>query len=761
MTNRLPGKSPLARAGCKALAALLCVCLVACGGSSSSGSGNPNPVAPADPAVGQWREFAMPGPFGFSRLIKDIVIAPDGTVYMAGVFIDAAGKRVTNIVAWDGTDYQTLGAGIEINGTVNGIALDEAGTLWAVATYFTDIGEARGQLYRWTGSAWQPVGDALNSEVYDIAIIVGRPVVVGAFTHAGTAAVGHVARFNGVAWSPVGGGRITGGYVATIASTPSGMCVGGAFFVEIGAATVENIACWNGAAWSQLGTGEFSGPPMNVWALAQDENGIWYAGGDFSYYGSEGGNGLARLDAGNVWRTIDGGVGNGFDNFVRRIVFDGSDVIVGGRFDAAGVGFIEAHHVARWSPTAGWSQVGGGVANEVGIIVEHERGVHSLAMAPDGTLWVGGLFSRAGDVAAMNVVSVASDNTASAVVGPRPTNGVAGMVNALATMADGTLVAGGEFSFAGRTAADRLAAWNGTEWAPILGGLGGFVNDIRVLGNGTIAVAGRDLQSGDTYLGAVAFYRDNAWQAPAGSPIFGIGLVVHEDASDRIWLGGSLYDESFNEKQLFVLEGGAWSSGGDFKVASPFGDLGGMVRAIVEYDGKLVIAGQFDQVDGVAARHIVTEGDAGGWEELGGITKEGLVWVNTLAVHPTLGLVVGGPFDTIGGAEIPNLAAWNGSEWSAIGTGVSHVGNFVFVTKVLPYRDGLFVAGGFDHAGTTPAQNIAWFDGSSWHALDGGVSDLIATMLVKDDVLYVGGALLLADGMPSSHIGAWDFKPLP
>ena len=745
----------------KAPFALLCTCLVACGDSTRAGPSPPDPDPIADPAVGQWQEFAMPGPFGFSRTVKDIAIAPDGTVYMAGVFTDAAGKRVTNIAAWDGTDYQLLGAGIDIDGSVDGIALDEAGTLWAVASYFTDTNEPRGQLYRWTGSAWQPVGDVLDSAVYDIAIIGGRPVVAGAFTHAGTTTVGHLARFDGVAWRPIGGGEITGGYVAAIAETPTGLCIGGSFFVTIGIATVENIACWNGNAWSQLGTGEFSGPPPQIWALELDDSGIWHAGGDFSFYGSESGNGIARLDSGNVWRTLDGGVGNGFDNFVRRIVFDGSDVIVGGRFDAAGSAFVEAHHVARWSPTTGWSQVGGGVANEVGIIVEHERGVHSLATGPDGALWVGGLFSRAGDVAAMNLVRVAPDNTASAVVGPRPTNGVAGMVNALATTTDNTVVAGGEFSFAGRIAAERLAAWNGIEWAPVLGGLGGFVNDMKVLSTGVIAVAGRDLQSDGTYLGAVAFYQDNAWQVPGGLPINGTGLVVYEDSGNRIWLGGSLYDLSFSEKQLFVFDGGAWSSGGEFVIANPSGDLGGMVRAIAEYAGKLVIAGQFDQVNGVVARHIVTEDDAGRWTELGGIARQGLVWVNTLAVHPKLGLVVGGPFDTIGGAEIANLAAWNGSEWKGIGGGVTAEGNFVFVTKVLPYRDGLFVAGGFDHAGETPAQNIAWFDGTAWHALGGGVSDLIAAMLVKDDVLYVGGALLHADGKPSCHVGAWDFKPRP
>lgn len=739
------------------LSALACACLAACGGNG----GTPEPDLVVDPAVGQWQEFAMPGPFGFSRTVKDVAIAPDGTVYLAGVFIDAAGKRVSNVAAWDGSDYQLLGAGIEIEGSVDGLAIDEAGTLWAVATWFTATGDARGQLYRWTGLDWQPAGDVLDSAVYDIAIIDGSPVVAGAFTKAGNRNVGHVARFDGTAWTWIGGRPITGGFVAAIADSPGGLCVGGQFSLTIGPATIENIACRDGGGWRQLGTGEFGGPPINIFALAKDAAGTWYAGGDFSFYGSEGGHGLVRLGPDNVWRTVDGGVGNGFDNFVRRIAFDGSDVIVGGRFDAAGLEFVEAHHAARWSPATGWSQVGGGVANEVGIIVEAERGVHALARAPDGALWLGGLFSRAGDIAAMNLVRVAPDDTPAAVVGPRPTNGVAGMVNALATLADGTLVAGGAFSFAGRTAAERLATWNGSAWAPAFGGLGGFVNDLKVLRSGAIAVAGTDLQSDGGYLGAVAIYQDGAWSVPGGVPVYGTGLVVHESADNRLWLGGSLYDASFNERQLFEFDGSAWVTGGEFVIAGPFGNLGGSVRAIAEFEDRLVVAGQFDQVDGLRARHIVTEDGAGGWTELGGAEGQALVWVNTLAVHPVLGLVVGGPFETIGGAAIPDLAAWDGKAWKDIGGGLAAEGNFVFVTKALPHGDGLFVAGGFDQAGGTRARNIAWFDGTAWHRLEGGVSDLVGAMLVKDDILYVGGALLLADGKPSSHFGAWDFGPRP
>lgn len=741
------------------LAALSCACLAACGGNGGTpGSG----AAPeANPAVGEWHEFAMPGPFGFSRTVKDIAIAPDGTVYLAGVFMDAAGKRVTNIAAWDGTDYQLLGAGIEIEGSVDGLAIDDAGTLWAVATYFTDAGDARGQLYRWTGFEWLPVGAVLDSAVYDIAIVVGRPVVAGAFTHAGTTPVGHIAQFNGTTWRPVGGGVITGGFVAAIAGTPAGLCAGGTFSVPVGAAIIENAACWNGGGWSQLGTGEFGGPPMNIFALERDAGGTWYAGGDFAFYGSEGGHGLARLDPDGAWRTVDGGVGNGFDNFVRRIAFDGSDVIVGGRFDAAGLEFVEARNAARWSPVTGWRQVGGGVANEVGVIVEAERGVHALARGPDGALWLGGLFSRAGDIAAMNLVRVESDDTPGAVVGPRPTNGVAGTVNALATLADGTLVAGGAFSFAGRTAAERLATWDGSGWSPVFGGLGGFVNDLKVLRSGAIVVAGTDLASDGNYLGAVATYRDGEWSVPGGVPVYGTGLVVYESADDRLWLGGSLYDASFNERQLVEFDGGAWIAGGEFVVTGPFGNFGGSVRAIAEYEGELVVAGQFDQVDGSVARHVATADGIGGWTELGGVEGQGLVWVNTLAVHPDLGLVVGGPFESIGGAAIPDLAAWDGSAWSGVGGGLRAEGNFVFVTKVLPYGDGLFVAGGFDHAGAAEARNIAWFDGTAWHGLEGGVSDLVGAMVVKDDVLYVGGTLLLADGKPSSHFGAWDFGPRP
>ncbi len=163
----------------------------------------------------------------------------------------------------------------------------------------------------------------------------------------------------------------------------------------------------------------------------------------------------------------------------------------------------------------------------------------------------------------MNLARVASDNSASAVVGPRPTNGVAGMVNAVATLADGTMIAGGEFSFAGRTAADRLAAWNGTSWKPVFGGLGGFVNDMKVLSTGTIAVAGRDLQSGTTFISVQSrSIRTMHGRCRVARRSMALAWSCTKTPASAYGSAGSLYDESWSEKQLFVFDDGAWSSRG-------------------------------------------------------------------------------------------------------------------------------------------------------------------------------------------------------
>lgn len=72
----------------------------------------------------------------------------------------------------------------------------------------------------------------------------------------------------------------------------------------------------------------------------------------------------------------------------------------------------------------------------------------------------------------------------------------------------------------------------------------------------------------------------------------------------------------------------------------------------------------------------------------------------------------------------------------------------------------LVAAGQFAHAGGVPANNIAYWDGSTWRALGDGVDGQVYALAVHDDgngaKLYAGGVFATAGGVPSRGIAAWD-----
>ena len=61
------------------------------------------------------------------------------------------------------------------------------------------------------------------------------------------------------------------------------------------------------------------------------------------------------------------------------------------------------------------------------------------------------------------------------------------------------------------------------------------------------------------------------------------------------------------------------------------------------------------------------------------------------------------------------------------------------VNCAVRWRGGLVVGGWFTLAGIVPAWNIAWWDGSRWRDLGGGVDGPVRCLAVVDDTLLVGG----------------------
>jgi hypothetical protein len=131
---------------------------------------------------------------------------------------------------------------------------------------------------------------------------------------------------------------------------------------------------------------------------------------------------------------------------------------------------------------------------------------------------------------------------------------------------------------------------------------------------------------------------------------------------------------------------------------------------------------------------------------------------------------VGGQFTTAGGMPASRIARWNGSSWSALGSGVN---NSVWALAAFdedgdgPGRPVLIAGGSFKLAGGVTVNNVARWDGSSWSALGAGMggpsSDVFALGVADLDgdgpgapVLHAGGYFTQAGGAGANRVACWD-----
>lgn len=124
-----------------------------------------------------------------------------------------------------------------------------------------------------------------------------------------------------------------------------------------------------------------------------------------------------------------------------------------------------------------------------------------------------------------------------------------------------------------------------------------------------------------------------------------------------------------------------------------------------------------------------------------------------------------------GGGTFNGIGKWNGISWSTVGGGVSNGSVYVFGIYdddgPGPHAPALYVGGSFDHAGGVPANGIAKWDGTSWSALGSGLLGISpsfpehpASMAVYDDgtgpQLYVSGYFYTAGGLSAHGVARWN-----
>ena len=275
-------------------------------------------------------------------------------------------------------------------------------------------------------------------------------------------------------------------------------------------------------------------------------------------------------------------------------------------------------------------------------------------------------------------------------------------------------------------AADYVAKWDGSNWSAL--GSNGAGNGAIDFYTEAVAVS----NTGDVYVGGDFYYVNNN------------GTYLPDAAHIAKW------------------DGSNWSALGSNGAGGS--SLNGSVYAIAVSSTNIYVGGQFTNVNNggavLGAADYVAKWDGSNWSALGsngagdGSFGAG-TYISALAVNGT-NVYVGGTFmnvnnkgTVLGAAD--NVAKWDGSNWSALGSNGAGDGSLNgSVYSLAVSGTNLYVGGQFtnvNNSGTVlgAADYVAKWDGSNWSALrsngagDGSLNNSVYSLAVSGKDVYVGG----------------------
>ncbi|MBC7772408.1 MAG: hypothetical protein H7210_07935 [Pyrinomonadaceae bacterium] len=550
-------------------------------------------------------------------------------------------------------------------------------------------------------------------------------------------------------------------------------------FVYAGNLVVNGVAAYDGSAWSAIG----AGVDLSVSAVTVFEGDLVVAGN----VQAAGQASALRWD-GSAWIPM----GSSLAWYVRDLAVFNGDLFIAGTFNNAGGSPVD--YIARWNGSD-WEALSAGV-----------NGIINSLEVYNGQLVAGGTFTLAGSVPVNNIASW--DGTQWHALGTGVTGGLGSnpgpRVNSL-HVHDNQLIVGGNFAQAGGIPSGSLAQWDGSAWSNF--GSEGVTYpataDVYAIStfNDDLVIAGLFTRVSGVPVSHIATWNGATW-SPLGTmerdvpPAVLISLASFED---RLYVGGSMdraggvpvagiaaWDAAqwhalapgFNGditalavagSELFA-SGRLTTAGDSQTVAShiaqwvkdtwqplPEGPTD-YVYDIGEFDSQLVAAGSFQNVRNGTVRYVA-RWDGTEWHALGaGLSGPSPVQASGLGTYNS-DLIVSGQFTSAGGTPALNIARWDGSAWHALGAGLTGTVQFT-VSDFIEYGGDLIATGRFHTAGSVPVANIARWDGSAWHALGTGLtgsgSVYGAAMAVYQGDLIVVGRFTAAGGTPALNVARWD-----
>jgi hypothetical protein len=236
-----------------------------------------------------------------------------------------------------------------------------------------------------------------------------------------------------------------------------------------------------------------------------------------------------------------------------------------------------------------------------------------------------------------------------------------------------------------------------------------------------------------------------------------------KDKNGNLYVGGDFTNLNGIEDAHYVAmrsAAGVWS-------ALDHGTSGIVTAMAVDATGNLYVGGDFTHAltaggADVADTHYIAMWNGTAWSALG-TGADGVGYVQSLRIGLDGILYIGGTFDAIAGvANTKGIAKWNGAAWSALGTGLTHAGGgttHVLAMVMEPSTGDIIIGGHFDDAGgVTGTAELARWDVSAgaWIAIGAPDGFIFALAFTPDGRLYAGGQFLHMGTVDVVRVAMWD-----
>jgi trimeric autotransporter adhesin len=618
-------------------------------------------------------------------------------------------------------------------------------------------------------ATWSPLGsetkNGTNSTVSTIAVLGTDLYVGGSFTTATSAtqteiSANRIARWDttSATWSPLGSPSQngTGGAIAALSILGNNIYAGGSFVTVSSATqtslTSRSVARWDpvAATWSPLGGASQNGTNVNnVTALAIFGSDLYVGGGFSAVLDASGGisaNNIARWNTTtSIWSRLGSASQNGTESggsggTVYSLALVGTDLYVGGNFVAvksSSQKSLKVGEIAKWNISGAlWSQVlpefafGDGINGRVDSVVD-----------AGSVVYVGGSFSKVGNVTANNIACWSKITQTWSPLGSATQNGATGSggplgVRAMKLVGTDLYVAGYIKTVSSNTqpeiSVNGIARWDtitGT-WSPLgnpaQNGIGtGSVRALAVMNNSLYVAGSFTTVSSSTQYATPARniarwdWTTATWSRLGSAALNGTNLSIESLAviGTDLYVGGQISTvSSTSQNAIAVNRIARWDT--TTESWSPLGSAtqNGMNAPVTELaviGTDLYVGGSYSTVSSSTQSAISVNQIArwdtttGTWYPLGSATQNGVagsVVVTALAVEGT-NLYVGGTFRSVSSStqnpiSANRIARWNTttSKWAPMGSAAQNGVATLEISAMLISGNDLYVGGRFENA---------------------------------------------------------------